>query len=542
MRIAIAQINCTVGDTAGNVAKILDAVKQAKQAGADLVITPELALSGYPPADLLLRESFCQSCNHALMALVKAIDGITLIIGHPHFQEGKLYNAASMVRDGQIIHTYRKRILNKSSFFNETYYFDTGTEPCVFELAGIKFGLVICADFWFGCLPDAANRSGLDMVLVLNASAYHIDKQISRYQITHQFIQHTGIPVIHINLVGGQDELVFDGASFVMNRQGELTHQLEAFVEAVELIDIHDKQPAKGTLTTPQSPIASIYQALCLGVKDYVRKNGFPGALLGLSGGVDSALTLAIAADALEADKVKTVMMPSQFTASISREDADEMVELLGVKHYKCAIQPLFEHYLSTIEGDFRISPDPAGSNTMPENLQARIRGTLLMAMSNHSGSLVLTTGNKSEMAVGYCTLYGDMAGGLAVLKDVSKTMVYQLCEYRNRINRVIPERIIQRAPSAELRPDQTDQDTLPPYEILDAIIEAYVEKNYSPAEIIALNYDEADVIKVIHLIHMNEYKRRQSPPGIRITHRDFDTAWHYPITSSYKAWSAIQR
>ncbi len=542
MRIAIAQINCTVGDIAGNVAKILYAVQQAKQAGAELIITPELALSGYPPSDLLLRETFCQACAAGLMQLVKAIDDITVIVGHPNFEEGKLYNAASVIHQGKILHTYHKRILNKSPFFNESYYFDTGSEPCIFELNRIKFGIFICADFWIGSTSIAVSHSDVDILLVLNASAYHINKQVSRYQITHHFIKQTAIPVIHVNLVGGQDELVFDGASFAMNHRGELTHQLREFVESIELVEIHHKQPTKGKLAAPQLPIASIYQALCLGVKDYIRKNGFPGALLGLSGGVDSALVLAIAVDALGADSVKTVMMPSQYTADISLEDANAMVELLGVKHYECSIQTLFDQYLSTIEADFHISTDPIGSNTMPENLQARIRGTLLMALSNHSGSIVLTTGNKSEMAVGYCTLYGDMAGGFAVLKDVSKTMVYQLCEYRNQISHVIPERIIQRAPSAELRPNQTDQDTLPPYEILDAIIETYVEKNYSPVEIMSLNHDAADVTRTIHLIHMNEYKRRQSPPGVRITHCDFGTAWHYPITSSYKVWSTFQQ
>ncbi len=538
MRIAIAQINCTVGDITGNAVKILSAVKQAKQAGAKLVITPELALSGYPPADLLLREMFCQACNNALADLAEAIDDITLIVGYPSSQEGKLYNAASVIQRGKIIHTYYKRILNKSPFFNESYYFDPGTESCVFELGGIKFGIAICADFWLSNLSLAADCSNLDILLILSASAYRINKQVTRYQLSRQFIEQTGISIIHANLVGGQDELVFDGASFAMNRQGELTHQLGEFVESIEWVDIQNNQPLKTKLATPQPPIASIYQALCLGVKDYILKNGFPGALLGLSGGIDSALTLAIAVDALGADKVKAVMMPSQYTASISLEDANEMAELLGVTLFESSIQPLFEQYLSKIERDFQIPSDFIAANTTPENLQARIRATLLMALSNHSGSIVLTTGNKSEIAVGYCTLYGDMAGGFAVLKDVSKTLVYQLCEYRNQINRVIPEHIIQRAPSAELRPNQTDQDTLPPYEILDAIIEAYVEKNYSPAEIIALNYSETDVKKVIHLIHGNEYKRRQSPPGVRITHSDFDTACHYPITSSYRVWS----
>lgn len=542
MRIAIAQINCTVGDITGNAVKILNAAKQAKQAGAQLVITPELALSGYPPADLLLRETFCQACNNALADLVEAIDDITLIVGYPSFQEGKLYNAVSVIYRGIISHTYYKRILSQSHFFNESYYFDAGTESCVFELDGVKFGIAICADFWLSNSLLAADCSDLDMLLVLSASAYRINKQASRYQITRRFIEQTGISIIHTNLVGGQDELVFDGASFAMNRQGALTHQLGEFVETIELIDIHNNQPIQTKLAAPQLPIASIYQALCLGVKDYVRKNHFPGALLGLSGGVDSALTLAIAVDALGADKIKAVMMPSQYTANISLEDANEMAELLGVKLFECSIQTLFDQFLLTIESDFQIPSDSTATNTMTENLQARLRGTLLMAMSNHSGSIVLTTGNKSEIAVGYCTLYGDMAGGFAVLKDVSKTLVYALCEYRNQINRVIPERIIQRAPSAELRPNQTDQDSLPPYEILDAIIEAYVGNNYSPEEIIALNYNEADVQKVIHLIHKNEYKRRQSPPGIRITHCDFGTAWHYPITSSYKVWSTQSR
>lgn len=535
MRIAIAQINCTVGDISGNAAKIRQAAEQAKQAGAALVITPELALCGYPPADLLLREAFCRACNQALPELVRAVQGITLIIGHPHFHDGKLYNAATVIRDGEILHHYHKRILSASPFFNEHYYFDSGTAPCVFELGGVTFGIAICADFWLERLPDAAAYGNPDVLLVLSASAFHIDKQVSRYQISHRIVTRTGIPVIHTNLVGGQDELIFDGASFVMNRQGELTQQAVEFAEGVELIEIHAKQPVKTNLPAAPSAIASVYHALCLGVKDYVRKNGFPGVILGLSGGVDSALTLVVAVDALGADRVKTVMMPSQYTASISLEDAKEMVEILGVKHTECSIQSLFEHYLSAIESDFGISPAAAETTTMPENLQARIRGTLLMALSNQTGALLLTTGNKSEMAVGYCTLYGDMAGGLAVLKDVSKTRVYQLCEYRNRINRVIPERIIRRAPSAELRANQTDQNSLPPYDILDAIMEAYVEKNYSPAEIIALQYDEATVTKVIRLIHKNEYKRRQSPPGIRITRCDFGTAWRYPITSGYR-------
>lgn len=534
MKIAIAQINCTVGDISGNVEKILHAAKQAQQGGAELMVTPELALSGYPPADLLLQETFHRVCETELTRLAGEIEGITLVVGHPSIQEGKLFNAASIIRNGHIFSTYHKNILNKSSYFNEQDYFDSGTSPCVFELAGIRFGINICADFW---LSDPANRAvpdEMDILLVLSASAYHINKHASRYQTTRQFVEKTGIPVIHVNLVGGQDELVFDGASFAVNRYGELTHQWDAFKETLGMIDIQEKQPVHGEIAPPQPLIATVYQALCLGVKDYVHKNGFPGVLLGLSGGVDSALVLAIAVDALGAERVQTVMMPSRYTADISLHDANEMVTLLGVKHHECSIQPLFEHFLNTLSDELHSSPGPDGLNTMPENLQARIRGTLLMALSNQSGAIVLTTGNKSEIAVGYCTLYGDMAGGFSVLKDVSKTMVYQLCNYRNQISSIIPERIIQRAPSAELRPNQTDQDSLPPYDVLDAIIEAYVEKNCSPAAIIAMNYQEADVRRVIHLIHRNEYKRRQAAPGIRITSRDFGTAWHYPITARY--------
>ena len=541
MKIAIAQINCTVGDITGNTTKIIDAVNQAKQSRADLIITPELALSGYPPADLLLRRTFCLACEKALEKLIKLtkeVKDIALVVGHPSYQNGKLFNTASVIRNGKIITRYYKRILSQIPFFNERYYFDAGSNPCLFELNNIKFGINICADFWLTNPATYVIHPDIDILLVLSASTYHIDKQVSRYQTTYQFIEQTGLSVIHTNLVGGQDELVFDGASFVMNPQGELTHQLDEFVETIGLVDLQHTQPIKGQIAASQPSVANIYQALCLGVADYVHKNGFPGVLLGLSGGVDSALTLAIAVDALGAEHVKTVMMPSQYTANISLDDAQQMAALLNVKHYECGIKSIFDQLLEILATDLQIPTDTidaTNTSTMPENLQARIRGMLLMALSNHSGSIVLTTGNKSEMAVGYCTLYGDMAGGFAVLKDISKTMVYQLCEYRNQISYVIPERIIKRPPSAELRPNQTDQDSLPPYEVLDAIIEAYVEQNCSVEEIIALGYREIDVKHIIRLIHANEYKRRQAPPGIRITKCDFGTAWHYPITSKSK-------
>ncbi len=537
MKIAIAQTNFTVGDISGNVSKIIDAAEQAKKDGANLIVTPELAISGYPPVDLLLRETFYVACADALNDLVQTISGITLVVGHPDFCHGKLYNSASVIQDGQIIANYHKHILNRAPFFNEYYYFDKGNNICQFELGGLKFCIMICADFWQAntAADDTSFDPDVDFMLVLSASAYHKDKQVSRYQLTQQFIRQADVGVIHANLVGGQDELIFDGASFVMNSQGVLTHQFAEFKEVVGLVEIEDKAPVNGYIEPHLSTVASIYQALCLGVSDYIGKNNFPGVLLGLSGGIDSALTLAIAVDALGADRVKTVMMPTQFTSSISLEDAGKMAEALGVTHYQCLVKPLLDHFSLALENGFQISPESTYNNTVSENLQARIRGTLLMALSNQTGDIVLTTGNKSEMAVGYCTLYGDMAGGLAVLKDISKSMVYQLCKYRNEISEIIPHRIVVRAPSAELRFNQTDQDSLPPYEVLDAVLEAYVENNLSLAEIIEKGFNETDVQRVIGLIKTNEYKRRQSPPGIRVTQCDFGTTWRYPITNGFE-------
>ena len=534
MKIALAQINCTVGDLSGNAAKILEATIQAKDSGADLVITPELALTGYPPEDLLLRSEFITACQSRLTKLISEVKDITLIVGHPHYDNNQLFNAASVIRNGRIITTYYKNKLVNSNFFNEQHYFDPGNESCIFELSGVKFGINICADFWRNDKPSNTNSKDIDVLLILSASAYHIDKQSWRHQITQQYIKETSVSVIHTNLVGGQDELVFDGASFVMNNEGVLTHQFDEFTETLGLVEIQNSVPVAGQLTVSQPTLASIYQALCLGVKDYIGKNGFPGVILGLSGGVDSALALVIAVDTLGADKVQTVMMPSQYTADISLQDANTLAETLGIKHTECGIQSLFNQFQNTLADELQVHPDSKESDTTQENLQARIRGTLLMAFSNYTGAIVLTTGNKSEMAVGYCTLYGDMAGGFAVLKDISKTLVYELCHYRNQLDHVIPERILQRAPSAELRHDQTDQDNLPHYDVLDGIIKAYVEDNLSPDEIIALNYAEADVNRIIHLIHLNEYKRRQAPLGIRITRHDFSKTWQYPVTAKY--------
>lgn len=531
MKIAIAQINCILGDLAGNTAKILDYAERAKSLGATLLLTPELSLCGYPPEDLLLRDGFYKACDIALNNLVQQVEGISVVVGHPHEVGEKRYNAASVFRNGRILATYHKRELPNYSVFDEERYFTRGVAPCVFELEGVKFALNICADIWQEHAAQRALNAGAQILLVLNASPYHLDKQQSRYEAIRDRTSEIRLPVVYANMVGGQDELVFDGASFAMSADGHLTHQFSSFEESLGLLEIQAGKLVDGEKVPALKEEDSIYRALCLGVRDYIGKNHFPGVLLGLSGGIDSALTLAVAVDALGADKVRTIMMPSPYTAQMSIDDAREMAKILGVQYDELDIQPAFTALLNTLDPLFHGLP----ADTTEENLQARIRGTLLMALSNKTGSLVLTTGNKSEMTVGYCTLYGDMAGGFAVLKDVSKTWVYRLSNYRNTLGRVIPERIITRPPSAELKPDQTDQDSLPPYDTLDAIMAFYVEKNLTLAEIVAHGYAEADVRRVVKLIRINEYKRRQSPVGVRITDRGFGKDWRYPITVRYQ-------
>jgi NAD+ synthase (glutamine-hydrolysing) len=531
MKLAIAQINCTLGDLAGNSTKILSYAERAREQGATLMLTPELALCGYPPEDLLLRPGFYQACDEALHELAQQVHGITVVVGHPHEAYGAYYNAASVLRDGQIIATYHKHELPNHSVFDEKRYFSHGQAPCIFEMEGIKFAINICADVWEKHAAKRAREAGAQVLLVLNASPYHLDKHFSRYDAIRDRIGETGLAVIYVNLLGGQDELVFDGGSFVMDEQGDLTHRFAQFEELLGLVEFSDGALVPGEKIEMPTREESIYRALCLGVRDYIEKNRFPGVIIGLSGGIDSALTLAVAADALGPDKVHTVMMPSPYTAPISLEDAQEMANILGVRYDVLDIKPAFDAYLATLSKQFEgLPPD-----TTEENIQARIRGNLLMALSNKTGSLVLTTGNKSEMTVGYCTLYGDMAGGFAVLKDVSKTWVYRLANYRNTLGRVIPERIITRPPSAELKPDQTDQDSLPPYDKLDGIMKCYVEYNQSIAEIVAQGYAEEDVRRVVRLIRVNEYKRRQAPVGVRITDRGFGKDWRYPITAHYQ-------
>ncbi|HUW29615.1 MAG TPA: NAD+ synthase [Sulfuriferula sp.] len=531
MKIALAQINCTVGDLAGNAARIRAAAMRAKAAGATILLTPELALSGYPPEDLLLREDLYAQCAAALNSLLDAAQGITLVVGHPLKEGTHRYNAASVLRDGKIEAVYRKQRLPNDTVFDEVRYFTPGTQACVFEQDNVRFGVNICADVWEQGAACGAAQAGAEVLLVLNASPFHIGKQQERYHVVRERIRESGLPMVYCNLLGGQDELIFDGGSFAMNANGEITSQFPVLVEDVYLVETDGVSPLPGEIAPALSTEACVYEALKLGVRDYIGKNGFSGVLLGLSGGIDSALTLAVAVDALGADKVHAVMMPSEFTANISVEDARAMVATLGVKYSELPIKGVFDSFLSGLAGEFNNLP----FDVAEENIQARIRGTLLMALSNKFGQIVLTTGNKSEMAVGYATLYGDMAGGFAVLRDVPKTLVYRLSNYRNGIAPVIPQRIIERAPSAELRANQVDQDTLPPYEMLDAIIERYVEHDQTPAEIVAAGYNEAEVIRVIRMIDRSEYKRRQAPVGIRITPRAFGKDRRYPITSRFK-------
>lgn len=537
MKLALAQLNLTVGDLEGNAAKIIAAADEAKAAGASLLLTPEMSICGYAPEDLVSRADFCAACEAEVNKLAAAVTGMTLIVGFPHRAGRDCYNAAAVLQDGKVAAIYHKQKLPNHSVFDEMRTFSAGDAACVFDCEGLRFGLNICGDIWEQGPAELAAAAGAQVLLVPNASPFHVSKRAERRHVVKQRIDATGTPLVYCNLLGGQDELVFDGASFVMDGKGQLTHQFPAWEEGVFYVDLDGNAVLPGGQKPEPAFEADVYQALVTGVRDYTDKNGFPSVVLGLSGGIDSALTLAVAVDALGARRVHAVMMPSEFTASISLEDALEMAEILGVKYSEIAIKPVYDVFIDQLADEF----DQLPFDTAEENIQARIRGTLLMALSNKFGHLVLTTGNKSEMAVGYATLYGDMAGGFAVLKDVPKTMVYRLSNYRNSVSRAIPQRIIDRPPSAELRPDQTDQDSLPSYDILDAIVEAYVERDLSAAEIVAQGFDAATVKRVIRLVNLAEYKRRQSAPGIRITPRAFGKDRRYPITSRYRPEENMQ-
>ena len=548
IKILLAQLNCTVGDLTGNGEKISNALEKAKVDGADIVVTPELALSGYPPEDLLLREDFLMACDLELESLRAKTENVTLVVGHPYRENDRLYNAASIIQNGKIIGRYFKQELPNYHVFDEDRYFDPGLDACVFSVNGVRIGVNICEDIWGGRAEEidvvenagdlslvraarSAKDAGATVLLVLNASPFHLAKQAIRTDLVSGRARALDMPIVFCNMVGGQDELVFDGASFAVTSSGYLGFQSPAFSHSMDCVEVDQGDVIGVRHAYPETEEEAAYEALVRGVRDYVLKNGFKGAIIGLSGGVDSALTLAVAVDALGAENVTAVMMPSQFTANISLEDARKMAEILDVRYEEIAIKPIFDEFIAGLSSVF------VGRefDTTEENLQSRIRGTLLMSMSNKFGSLVLTTGNKSEMSTGYATLYGDMAGGYAVLKDLGKQMVYRLCKYRNSLSQVIPNRIIERPPSAELRPDQLDQDSLPPYDTLDAVVEQYVEQNRSIEEIVQEGYLRADVERIVHLIHVNEYKRRQAPPGVRITRRAFGKDWRYPITSTFR-------
>nr|MBL8410409.1 NAD+ synthase [Dechloromonas sp.] len=534
LRIAVAQFNATVGDLTGNVERIVACAAEAKARGAHVLLTPELALSGYPPEDLLLRPDFYRACARALNELAGRVEGIALVVGHPEEHDGRCYNAATVLENGGKKAVYRKMRLPNYDVFDEKRYFEAGNEPCVVELNGVRCGLNICADIWEAGAAEAARDEGAELLLVLNASPCHLDKTRERVQVLAERVESTGIPAIYCNLVGGQDELVFDGDSFALDAQKRVCMRLPQFEEALGVVDFDAGNLHSEDLAAELPLEAEAYRALVLGVRDYIGKSGFKGAIIGLSGGIDSALTLCVAVDALGADKVHAVMMPSPYTAQMSLDDSREMIRQLGCSYDEIAIAPAMATYEDMLAPLFAGLP----ADTTEENIQARIRGNILMALSNKTGKLVLTTGNKSEMAVGYCTLYGDMAGGFAVIKDVYKTLVYRLSRYRNSLcqgDPVIPENIIVRPPSAELKPDQKDQDSLPEYEVLDAIVRAYMEEDRSPREIIAAGLPEADVRRVVRLLRIAEYKRRQAPVGIRITPRGFGKDWRYPITNRYQ-------
>ena len=576
LKICVLQLNYCVGDMPGNAQKIIDAATIAYANGARLVVTPELAICGYAAEDLFLRSSFIQACDdatHQVAHALAGLKGLTVVVGTPVVVGSGLrtksvavqqrHNAAKVLREGQVVATYAKRELPNYQVFDERRYFTPGNAACVFEAEGVKVGLLICEDAWFHAPAQDAKDAGAELLVVINASPFHIGKGGERERMMQQRARAVGLPLVYAHLVGGQDEIVFEGRSFALQADGTLVGRASSFKE--DLFEISVKVAENALKKVSNQPVAQqiqaraaieiianltsriqpertddadLWDALVLGVRDYLGKNGFPGALLGLSGGIDSALVLAIAVDAIGADKVRTVMMPSPYTADISWIDAREMAERMQVRYDEISIIPEFEAFKASLADQFK----GRAQDTTEENIQARIRGTLLMALSNKFGAIVLTTGNKSEMATGYCTLYGDMAGGFAVIKDLAKTTVFRLAHWRNANDPYgtgkspIPERIITRPPSAELKADQTDQDSLPPYDVLDAILERYMENDESIESIIAAGFDRAVVERVTRLIKINEYKRRQAPVGIRVTHRSFGKDWRYPITSKFRA------
>ncbi len=556
LKICVAQLNFVVGDLDGNARKIIDCARSVYASGARLLLTPELSICGYAAEDLFLRPAFIDACNDAVKTVARELTGLndmTVVLGHPSGGDSRTrsvavqhrHNAASVLCEGSVLATYAKRELPNYQVFDERRYFTPGQQVCVFEAGAagdkVKVGLLICEDAWFDAPARETRSAGAELLVVINASPFHIGKGGEREQMMRQRVQSCGLPLVYAHLVGGQDEVVFEGRSFALDAHGRVVGRAPSFEENTFAVTVNRARGAIDLVAdvAPELTVeADLWAALVLGVRDYIGKNRFPGVILGLSGGIDSALVLAVAVDALGSERVRAVMMPSPYTADISWIDAREMATRLGVRYDEISIVPEFEAFKASLAGEFANLSEDATE----ENIQARIRGTLLMALSNKFGSIVLTTGNKSEMATGYCTLYGDMAGGFAVIKDLLKTTVFKLARWRNAndpyasATAPIPERIISRPPSAELRPDQTDQDSLPAYEVLDAIVERYMENDQSMEDIVAAGFSRADVERVTRLIQLNEYKRRQSPVGIRLTHRSFGKDWRYPITNKFRA------
>ena len=560
LKICVAQLNYCVGDMTGNAQKIIAAARSAYADGARLVLTPEMAICGYAAEDLFLRTSFIQACDDAVNLVARelaGLKGLSVVVGTPTHGDSGLglrtrsvevqqrHNAAKVLREGRVIESYAKRELPNYQVFDERRYFAPGQRTCVFQAGegvdAVGVGLLICEDAWFEEPARLARQAGAELLVVINASPFHVGKGSERELMMRERCLATDLPLVYAHLVGGQDEIVFEGHSFALQADGTLAGRAESFKENLFFAQagrVHDAIELIADTVPLRSLDADLWDALVLGVRDYLGKNGFPGAILGLSGGIDSALVLAIAVDALGADKVRTVMMPSPYTADISWIDARDMAERMGVRYDEISIIPEFEAFKASLAGEFK----GLAEDTTEENIQARIRGVFLMALSNKFGSIVLTTGNKSEMATGYCTLYGDMAGGFAVIKDLLKTTVFRLARWRNENDPYgtgsspIPERIITRPPSAELRADQTDQDSLPPYDVLDAILKRYMENDQSIDAIVDAGFERAVVERVARLIRINEYKRRQAPVGIRVSHRSFGKDWRYPITSKFGA------
>ena len=533
--VALAQLDLVVGDVAGNTARILEYSARAHdEMRADLVVFPELSICGYPPEDLLFHSGLQKRVDTALDTIRNTVRDIAVLIGFPDYQGEEIFNSCVVFKDGEVLAHYRKHVLPNYRVFDEKRYFTAGKNPAVFSLNGIRIGINICEDVWRSGPAAASRAAGAEVLVAINGSPYEIGSQASREKVLRQRVIETGIPAMYLNMVGGQDELVFDGGSFALDRDGVIKFRAEPFSEGLYRLqfkaDGSGVVPAVAEIAPMLSTDQSVYEALVCGTRDYVNKHEFPGVVLGLSGGIDSALILALACDALGADKVRAVMMPFRYTSNMSQEDAAKQAELLQVRYDVIPIEPIYEATVGQLDEVFT----DCETDVTEENIQARCRGLLLMAISNKTGSMLLTTGNKSEMAVGYATLYGDMAGGFAPIKDCSKSLVYRLARYRNSVSAAIPERVITRPPSAELRPNQKDSDSLPDYDILDPILAAFIEEDLSVSEIVASGFERDVVIRVLEMVKRNEYKRRQAPPGIRISKRAFGRDWRYPITSGY--------